>query len=184
MLGHTIDHIKPNTAHAPRTTDWTISPEHRRGKILVSIKEHQALSRRGLWGILSFLTLSAAALYCREANLLAMFPEKVWELLGAPPPSHLIHIAFAISCISALILILGRMTENDKPGYSWLNIWMPTIFYPLYFFSDNLDKNFQAVFAAGLVILVVEHVSIWFYSSKAILEEKEQLKQLPKGKRP
>jgi hypothetical protein len=181
MLGHTIDQMKPNAAQATRTTDWTISPELRRGKILVSIKEHQALSRRGLWGILSFLTLSAAALYCREANLLAMFPEKVRELLGAPPPTQLIHIAFAVSCVSALILILGRMTENGRQGYSWLNILMPTIFYPLYFFSDKMDKHFNTVFTAGMVILLVEHASIWLYSSKAMLEEKEQLKELSKG---
>jgi hypothetical protein len=74
------------------------------------------------------------------------------------------------------------MTENGKQGYSWLNILMPTIFYPLYFFSDNLDKNFHTVFTAGLAILLVEHASIWLYSSKAMLEEKEQLKQLPKEK--
>jgi hypothetical protein len=184
MLGHTIDHIKPNTAQAPRTTDWTINSEHRRGKILVSIKEHQALSRRGLCGILSFLALSASAIYCRETIMLTMFHEKVKELLGAPPPSLLIHIALGVSFVSAMILILGRMTENSKPGYSRLNIWIPTIFYPLYFFSDNMDKNFQAVFAAGLIILIVEHVSNWYYSSKTILEEKEQLKQLPKGKGP
>ena len=189
MLGHMIGQLKPKTSsartndHSPlrphHQADSSISPDHGRHAILVSLNELQALSRRGLWGILLFLTLSAVTLYCREAGLFALVPADLKDLFGEPPPTHLLHIALAVSWLSALVLILGRVTGEGRPCYSWYNVGLPAAFYPLYVFADPAGTHFPAVFAAGLVLLVIEYVSVLCYASKAIREESERLSQLP-----
>lgn len=180
MLGHMIGQLKPKTAAtANDVAGRSMDPEHSRAKILASIGELHALSRRGLWGILLFLCLSAVTLYLSEAGLFALVPGEVRELFGDPPPLHLLHIALAVSWLSALVLVLGRVTGEGKPCYSWSNIMLPTAFYPLYVFSDPAGTHFPAVFAAGLILLIVEHVSVVCYASRAIHEETDRLKHLP-----
>jgi hypothetical protein len=189
MLGHIIGQVKPKTASARTNVhsslrphdpvDRTMSLDHGREGILASINELHALSRRGLWGILMFLTLSAVTLYCREAGLFAQVPGEIRELFGEAPPLPLLHIALAVSWLSALVLILGRVNSDGRPCYSWYNIGLPTAFYPLYVFSDPAGTHFPAVFAAGLILLIVEHVSVLCYASKAIREGTDRLNQLP-----
>jgi len=179
MLGHMIGQIKPKTASTSHdVVDRSISPDHCREQILGSIDELHALSRRGLWGILLFLSLSAATLYCNEAGLFAMVPADIKDLFGEAPPAHLLHIVLAVSWFSAFVLILGRVSEDGKPTYNWYNIGLPTVFYPLYIFSDPAGTHFPAVFAAGLTLLLVEHASVTFHSSRAIREETDRLKHL------
>ena len=179
MLGHMIGQIKPKTASTSNEmVDRPITTELCRERILGTINELHALSRRGLWGILLFMVLSAVILYCSETGLFAMVPSDVKELFGAPPPAYLLHIVLAVSWLSAFVLILGRVAGDGKPGYSWCNIGLPTAFYPLYIFSDPAGTHFPAVFAAGLVLLIVEHASVSYYASKAIREEAARLDHL------
>ena len=179
MLGHMIGQIKPKTAaSANEIIDRSLNPDHCREQIIGNINELQALSRRGLWGILLFMSLSAVALYCGHAGLFAMVPADVKDLFGEAPPAHLLHIVLAISWLSAFVLILGRRSVDGKPGYSWCNIGLPTVFYPLYIFSDPAGTHFPGVFAAGLLLLVVEHASVMFYAAKSIRAQKARLNHL------
>jgi hypothetical protein len=179
MLGHMIGHVKPKAASpANEVVERSIRPDHCREQILGTINELHALSRRGLWGILLFMSLSAVTLYCSESGLFAMVPSDVKELFGEPPPAHLLHIAVAVSWLSAFVLILGRRAGDGKPCYSWYNIGLPTAFYPVYVFSDPAGSRFPAVFAAGLVLLIVEHASVMSYAARGIREETAQLNRL------
>jgi hypothetical protein len=178
MLGHMIAQIKPKTAATANDVVEQGIVHHSREQIISTINELHALSRRGLWGILLFLTVSAVTLYCSEAGLFASIPSGVKELFGDPPPAHLLYIALAVSWLSAFILILGRRTGDGKPCYSWYNIGVPTLFYPLCIFSDRSGTFFPAVFAAGLILLVVEHATVMSYAIKAIREETARLKRL------
>ena len=185
MLGHMIGHIKPKTVSAAhQAVGRSLSHDHSREQIVGTINELHALSRRGLWGILLFLTLSAVALYCSGAGMFAMVPADIKELFGEPPPAHLLHVVLGVSWLSAFVLILGRRGGDGKPCYSWCNIGLPTSFYPLYLFSDPAGTNFPAVFVAGLLLLIVEHTSVMFYAAKAIREETARLDHLqnPQGR--
>ena len=178
MLGHMIGQIKPKTAAtANDAVERSMTSDHCREQILGNLNELHGLSRRGLWGILLFLSLSAATLYCSVAGIFAMVPADIKELFGDAPPANWLHMALAVSWLSAFVLILGRAGDG-KPGYSWCNIGLPTAFYPLYVFSDPAGTHFPAVFAAGLILLVVEHASVTFYASKAIREETARLNHL------
>ena len=175
MLGHMVGQIKPKTASTSNdVVERSINSDHCREQILANVNELHALSRRGLWGILLFLSLSAVTLYCREAGIFAMVPSDIKELFGEPPPASWLHTVLAVSWLSAFVLILGRAGDG-KPGYSWCNIGLPTAFYPLYVFSDPTGSHFPAVFAAGLILLIVEHASVLFHASKAIREETARL---------
>lgn len=181
MLGHMIELIKPKTATtAHEVVEGSIASDHSREQIAGRIDELHALSRRGLWGILSFLALSAIALYGSTTGLFATVPSDVKELFGEAPPLHWLHIALAVSWLSAFVLILGRRTADGRPCYNWYNIALPTAFYPLYVFSDSSGANFPAVFAAGLVLLIIEHVTVTSYAAKAIRQERARLSRVQK----
>ncbi|WP_243371863.1 hypothetical protein [Geotalea sp. SG265] len=127
-----------------------------------------APSRRGLWGMVIFLGISLCALAVRDAQLLAALPETVRALLGDTPPPVLIHLAMAASTVSALILILGRITGHTRPDYSWINIAMPVLFYPLYLIADTDRSSFISVMAVGLILLLLEHLTVRHCAVRAI----------------
>jgi hypothetical protein len=179
MLGHMIGQIKPKTAATSNeVAQQSTRPEQCQEQITGTINRLHALSRRGLWGILLFATLSAVTLYCHQAGLFALLPIDGKALFGDLPPSNLLHVVLAVSWLSAFVLILGRVSGDGEPTYNWCNIGLPTVFYPLYIFSDAGASNFPAVFAAGLVLLLIEHASVMLYVSKALREEKERLTHL------
>jgi hypothetical protein len=179
MLGHMIGQLKPKTAATHNeVVERSISRDHSREQIQETISELHALSRRGLWGILAFISVSALTLYCSQAGVFAALPVDLKDLFGEPPPAHLLHIALGVSWLSAFVLILGRRGMDGKPGYNWCNIGLPTVFYPLYVFSDPTGTQFPMVFAAGLVLLIVEHVTVMSYAAKGIREETARLEHL------
>ena len=179
MIGHMIGQIKPKSAAtAKAVAARSTTPEHCHEQADATIAELHALSRRGLWGILLFLMLSAVTLYLSEAGIFAGIPADVKELFGEAPPPHLLHIVLAVSWLSAFVLILGRTGADGRPHYNWYNIGLPTAFYPLYIFSDPSGTHFPAVFAAGLALLIVEHVSVTRYAARAIREESARLNRL------
>jgi hypothetical protein len=182
MNGQLVKMIGPERHHLPDKYDCHEHSSQRRERLQTAIMAHQALSRRGLWGILFFLALSIATVYCRELVLTVTLPENVLALLGTPPPAILMHIALAISCLSSLVLIFGRRPEPGTSGYNWMNVAMPTLFYPVYFFTEGMDSYFPIVFAAGLFILLVEHITIGRHNARIIREERELLQHLPGGR--
>ena len=175
MSGHIIEHIKEATA--PRSKDADRSAAKLR-EVAAGIDELHALTRRGLWGILLFLSLSASVLYCSQAGIFAMVPADVKEMFSELPPPVVIHAVLAVSWLSAFVLIMGRMVEEVKPSYNWYNVGLPTIFYPLYIFTDGAATYFPAVFAAGLVLLVIEHVSVTIHARRLLREETARLRHL------
>jgi len=177
-----IGQIKPKTAATDnRVADRRPFPDHCREQIAGTINDLHALSRRGLWGILMFMSLSAIALYCSQSGLLARVPAEIKELFGEAPPPRFLHAALAVSWLSAFVLIIGRRGGDGKPGYDWCNIGLPTAFYPLYIFSDQAGSYFPAVFAAGLLLLVIEHVTVMRYAARAIREETARLKGMQRA---
>jgi len=172
-----IEQLKPKSAASAKDVVER-SSEQSREQVQRTITELYSLSRRGLWGILLFLGLSALTLYGSESGLFARVPAEVKDLFGEAPPLPLLHIALAVSWLSAFVLILGRTGSDGRPHYNWYNIGLPTAFYPLYIFSDPAGTHFPAVFAAGLVLLIVEHVSVMTYAAKAIREQTARLQRL------
>jgi len=176
MIGQMTGQMRPapkNSAASPWENRWDYG--RRREELKESINGLYAQSRRGLWRLLLFLVCSAAALRLRNLDLFAALPENVREIIGAPPPLAMIHILLAVSCVSALILIAGRGTENSQGCNSWVQFGLSVFFYPLYAAANVLDSCFPLVFATGLLILGLDHFAIWANAVREIREEKELL---------
>jgi len=156
---------------------WTKSLENVRQRevIVRNIDRMHEHSRRGLWRILSFLVITAGAMQARDFDLFAAVPAGVAEMLGAPPPTILVHSILAVSTICAVILIPARATAEPGRGYSRLQFWLSVAFYPLYAMGNTLRLFLPLVFAAGLAVLILEHLTIRSLSARAIREERERL---------
>ena len=176
MIGQMTGQMKPEPKSSLGSA-WEKRGDYgrRREEIRHAIDDLYVLSRSGLWRLLLFLGISAVALCFREVDLFAVLPENIREVLGAPPPPDLIHIVLAVSTVSALILVAGRSADNPGARPGWGQFGMSVFFYPLYAVTNTQETWFPVVFAAGLIILVFEHVTIWSQTSRAIQEEKERL---------
>lgn len=179
MIGQMTGQMRPGMPHSSRERWENTSESHRRREeVLRHLDRLYALSRRGLWRLFLFLLISVAALCSRDSDLLSMVPENLRPIIGAPPPVGLIHLVLAISTVSALILLAGRTTGDARPGPGWLQFGLSSFFYPLYAGSNALNEAFPAIFAAGLIVLTLEHFTNWSHTCKLIREEKERLQAL------
>ena len=179
MLENTLRPTKHDPTMITReTVNGTDASSSFLGRIQKKIDCLHARSRQGLWHIAAFLVVSIIALMCRDINILDHFSESVRVILGAPPAPYLIHIVLAVSTISALIIIAGRLGNEAEPGRNWEQLAHRAAFYLFYFFSNALDKYFLVIFVAGLVVLFLEHYHIWTYYGKAIRQEKDLIKKV------
>lgn len=134
------------------------------------------LSRRGLWGLLAFILLTTVVV--QTSRLVPDLPHSVRQTLGASPSENLISIALAVYIFSALILILARMMGGTRIYRGWSHLGYLSAFYLFYYYARALDRNFWAVFAAGMTILALEYYGIWSWCSESIRRERENLSQL------
>lgn len=140
------------------------------------IEELHRLSRRGLWGLLAFFTLTAAIV--QASRLWPELPAEVRRTLGASPSENLISIALAVYIFSALILILARMMGGADRYRGWSHLGYLGAFYLFYYYARALDQNFWAVFAGGVTILALEYYGVWTWCNESLRREQENLEQL------
>ncbi len=180
MLGYMIGPMRPKTAN-PRqqAINGMAGVNPHRERIRETISMHDALSRRGLWGMLIFIAISGLALQCRAVDLFAGLPENIRCIIGAPPPTVLIHVVLAVSTFSSIIITIGRMSDEENPAGNWRRFWSSlafrSVFYLFYATANALEENFLLIFTAGMIVLVLEHFVTWFYAVKTIEREKEHL---------
>jgi hypothetical protein len=125
-------------------------------------------SRSGLRGVLIFLAASAIAFYFNEHSLAGSLPTNIMVQLGSTPPVFLINCVFGASALSSLISIAGKIYYNREPGKTSTHLWFRVFFYLLYFISGALGDYFSVVFISGLVVLGLQHYSVWNYYMRAI----------------
>ena len=100
------------------------------------------------------------------------------DLLGKPPSPVMINVALAVYSFSALILGIGRLTDQDERYRGWSHIGYLAVFYIFYAFANALSVNVVAVIISGLTILGLEYYSTWSSARSAIEREKEIMQRL------
>lgn len=173
MIGQMTGQMRPQPKNAPLDA-WN----RNKAEIMQTIDGLHVQSRRGLWRLLLFIATSALFLQFRNFDLFAALPASICEILGAPPPLVLIHVLLAVSSCSALILIAGRGEEASRGCSGWVQFGLSVAFYPLYAAANALSDCFPVVFAAGLLILVLDHFTAWGETTRAIRAEEERLGRL------
>lgn len=151
-----------------------VAPEvaHHQWYLKERIRTLHALSRRGIWGLLLFLTLSLGAV--QEFSFLPPLTEEMRQWLGPAPPVRMISIALVVYSFSALILTLSRIWNGSGSYRGWSHLGYLGAFYGFYGFADALGENFFAVFIAGLTILGLEYYHIRTYCNEALARERER----------
>ena len=152
---------------APKTYD------EQRAALLESIRRLRTRSHQGLWAIAAFAGCSIPAMLSDQ-----IFPPltpEVKKILGTPPSSNMISALLVVYAFSAILLVLGRITNGDSKTASFSHIGYLICFYAFYYFSRVLPENFWAVLATGMTILSLESYHIWSLSMAKIREEEEEL---------
>lgn len=155
-----------------------LSPEEQRKALQDSIQRLHTRSHQGMWAIAAFACISVPAMLSEQ-----IFPPltpEVKKMLGTPPTSNMISALLVVYAFSAILLVLGRITNGSPKMVSFSHIGYLICFYAFYFFSGVLPENFWAVLATGMTILSLESYHIWTFSSAKIREEEEQLVILEK----
>jgi hypothetical protein len=153
-------------------------PEQRLARIQTHIEELRRLAHRGLLGLALFALISLVAVYFQDSNIMLYLSPHTRDLLGKPPSPVMINVALAVYSFSALILGIGRLTDQDERYRGWSHIGYLAVFYIFYAFANALSVNVVAVIISGLTILGLEYYSTWSSARSAIEREKEIMQRL------
>ena len=140
----------------------------------IRVLRHQA--RKGGWGLLLFVVISVLAI--PGFNAFPALPQKVRQILGAPPKLEWISMALAVYVFSALTLTLGRIMQGSGAYRGWSHLFYISSFYIFYGFAGGMRNSFWAVFVSGLIILGLENYAIRTHSNEVIEAEKERLEKI------
>lgn len=139
------------------------------------VQGSEALSRRGLWGVLLFIIISIGTFLMKDFDLLTSVSESVRQFLGYPPPAYMVTVALAAYCFSVLMIALMQMDSEVEPQPKWSHLGYRAGFYFFYAVSGALTHHFLAVFFIGLFLYGVEQVCIEVYRNRLAHREKELL---------
>lgn len=156
-----------------RETAQEPTAEDKRAALLESIHRQRTRSYRGIWAIVAFACISVPALLS-ESIFPPLSPE-FKKILGTPPSSNMISALLVVYAFSAILLVLGRITNGSPKVVSFSHIGYLVCFYGFYYFSNVLPENFWAVLATGMTILSLESYHIWSLSMAKIREDEEAL---------
>ncbi len=165
------------TAQEAPAGNW--NRDQLRQAALVKISKFEALANKGLIMIAGFLAISIAAL--RDFDFLPSVPLSVLAFLGPPPSANMISAALVFYCFSAIILILAKMMSGSNKYGGLAHLGYLSGFYLFYHFAAAMERNFWAVFAAGMTILALEEYHLWIYCAEEIRKERETLAELGGG---
>jgi len=163
------------TGSESRNLESRTERQPKKEHIQASIRALYSLSRNGLWGLLLFLGVSAITLYFKDYSLTSSIPAGIRDLLGAAPPVGLVDALLAVSTISSLIIIAGRIHDGRPPANTWGHLGFRLMFYGLYFIADAMTEHVYAVFISGLAVLTLQHYHVWNYTARTIEEQRELL---------
>ena len=150
-----------------------VSPSDQREVLLNSIRRLHTRSYKGMWAIGAFACVSVPAML--SDRIFPPLTPQVKKLLGTPPSSNMISALLVVYAFSAILLVLGRITNGSPKTVSFSHIGYLICFYAFYYFSNALPENFWAVLATGMTVLSLESYHIWSLSMAKIREEEETL---------
>lgn len=132
---------------------------------------YQQQARKGLWGLVLFVLLSAGV-YWLESNSL-LFDGALVERFGQAPPVNLMNLALAVYAFAVLIRILCRMSDARPQYRGWAHFGYLGAFYLFYAYAQALDPHFWAIFSAGLTIFLLEYYHLWVCCREAWAAQSE-----------
>lgn len=147
--------------------------EQQRMVLRDSLRRLHSQSYQGMWAIAAFAVVSVPALL--SDRIFPPLTAETKKLLGTPPSSNMISALLVVYAFSAILLVLGRITNGSAKMVSFSHIGYLTCFYGFYYFSGVLPENFWAVLATGMTILSLESYHIWSFCTTQIKEIEEKL---------
>lgn len=147
--------------------------EEQHTALQTSIRRWRIRSHQGLWAIAVFSAVSIPAML--SDRVFPPLSPAIKKMLGTPPSSNMISALLVVYAFSAILLVLGRITNGSSKMASFSHIGYLLCFYAFYYFSGVLPENFWAVLATGITILSLESYHIWSHCMAKIKEDEEAL---------
>lgn len=165
----------------PATLDNSEKPvaidfDQQRTESLARIGRLQRKSGNGPICLALFIAISIAAQ--QNFAMIPSLPDDVREMLGHPPSPNMISAALVLYSFSAIIMILTRMVSGSEKYGGITHVAYLFAFYIFYHFSNALNDNFWAVFAAGVTVLLLESYHLWTLCGFEIRKERDLIVQL------
>lgn len=158
---------------ANQETGRDASQEAQRATLKESIRRLHTRSHQGMWALAAFAGISVPAML--SDSIFPPLTPEIKRMLGTPPSSNMISALLVVYAFSAILLVLGRITNGSPKLVSFSHIGYLICFYAFYYFSGVLSENFWAVLATGMTILCFESYHIWSVSMTKLREEEEAL---------
>lgn len=175
MNSNRSNHCEGIAGPAMNGVTFTPDPSIRREDIRKSIELVQFHTRKGLWGFVFFLSASLVSWSIADYDLAGPVLPGTQILLDPDLFLMMIDGVFAVSTISDLILIAGRLNDGTRPARIWQHVGFRTIFYLFYLLGGLLPLRFFAVFFAGVLVIGFEQAVLYLYAARIIREERALL---------
>lgn len=111
-----------------------------------------------LWTFLFFVVVTMAAVSLQHFSFTATVPETLRLHLGDPPPPQLISLLLSGYFVSSVAVSCHGIIHGTRPDKGWIHLALRSVFYLLYFSAEALPENLLAVFIAGVVLSVLDHL--------------------------
>lgn len=124
------------------------------------------VQNHSLMSLVLFLLISIIAFTFKDFNLFESASESMRQILGYPPPAHLISISLAVYCFSSAILTLTAMANDAQPTQKWNHLGYRSVFFIFYCFSGAITANFLPVLLVGLSLYGLDQCHILIHNAK------------------
>ncbi len=119
---------------------------------------HERCAERTLWMFLFFMVVTLVAVSLQNFSFTAALPETLRSHLGDPPPPQLISVLLSAYFVSSVAVSCHGIIYGTKPDRAWIHLALRSVFYLLYFSAEALPENLLAVFVAGVILSVLDHL--------------------------
>lgn len=116
------------------------------------------VAERSLWALLAFMAVTTLAVCLQSLSFMAAVPETIQHYLGDPPPANLISVLLSAYFVSSVAVAGHGIIHGTKPGPFGVHLALRSTFYLLYFSAEALAGNLVAVFVAGLILSILDHL--------------------------
>ncbi len=124
--------------------------------------------QESLISMMVFLVVCLVSFMNSDFSLFGIASESMREILGTPPPAHLISITLMVYLFSSMVLTISDMVYDKEPKSKWTHLGYRTAFFLFYGFGGMIAVNFIPVMVVGLFLYGLDQLHILHYEKHVV----------------